>query len=68
MSPGFAATNSFVYWQTEPARLVGLRRSRLPGTPLTEMPAVTLHLPGFHCPRCRLLLLDYSRSGKTDPP
>lgn len=67
MEAGYAAFNSILFWNYEPKTLFGFRRSKMGDKMLTKMPGVTANLPGFHCPSCKLVLMDYS-SQAVDAP
>jgi Domain of unknown function (DUF6487) len=50
---GFARIMSSVLWSQPPGELIG--------EPLTPMPWTIQEFPGFRCPHCKLLILDYSQ-------
>jgi hypothetical protein len=58
--PGYAAMDSTVFWQEHPAPLQGFTTTKEMGTVLTKQPFWALHIPGFRCPGCKILLLDYT--------
>jgi hypothetical protein len=63
--PGFAALNSGLFWQEHPAPLQGFTKTKEMGVVLTKRPMWSLHIPGFRCPACKVLMLDYTT---VEPP
>ena len=60
MEAGFAAFSSALYWNYSPKALIGIRWSKRGDKMLTKIPFVSSNVPGFHCPTCKLVLIDYS--------
>jgi len=57
VEPGFALTNTAMRWQKNPDEIIE--------TQLTVIPWWSRNnLPGFRCPDCKLLVLDYSEFAK----
>jgi len=59
MEAGFARVNTAILWSQPPGELIG--------TPLTVVPWTVREFPGFRCPKCQLLVLDYSEFAMRKP-
>jgi len=60
MESGFAALSSALYWNFAPRTLINPRTPKKGDVVLTPWPSVSLNLPGYPCPDCKLALIHYS--------
>jgi hypothetical protein len=59
MQAGFTRVMSSLLWSEPPGVLIG--------TPLTSAPWTIEEFPGFRCPGCRLLVVDYAEFAERKP-